>query len=60
MLFVAGTQLAMDMTVFGVRDIRSIPDSGEFTKTSDAIGKSKMDPFLATVFVAASFLLFWA
>lgn len=58
-----GGSLAMDMTAFGVRDTRSIPDSGEFKpSTSDASsskGRRGLDPMMGTIFLAASVMLFW-
>lgn len=50
----------MDMTAFGVRDIRSIPDSGEYRPlTSDAPRIRTSDPIAGFIFLAASLLLFW-
>lgn len=55
-----GIPLTMDMTAFGVRDLRSIPDSGEFKPlTSNAPRDRPFDPFIGTIFLAASLLLFW-
>ena len=54
---------AMDMTVFGVYDRSMIPQDGEFVspKKSDASSTHRhFDPTIATIFMAASLLLFWA
>lgn len=56
-----GVPLAMDMSVFGVRDMSVIPESGEFKPlTSDAVAtRGSFDPMLGAIFLAASVILFW-
>jgi hypothetical protein len=61
-------EYAMDMTVFGVYDRSKIPQDGQYTsykdKTSDASStvvaarRKAFDPMFATIFLAASLLLF--
>lgn len=58
-----GYQYAMDMTVFGINDrSKQIPGDGQYTsykdRTSDAASRT-FDPMIATIFLAASLLLFW-
>lgn len=55
----------MDMTVFGVKDRSNIPQDGSFTsfkdRASDASRMSRkgFDPMFATIFLAATLLIFW-
>lgn len=56
-------ELAMDMTVFGVRDLSIIPASGEFKPiTSDAMparmAVRAFDPVVGIIFLVASYILF--
>ena len=57
-------EYAMDMSVFGISDLSSIPSTGEFqpivTRTSAASGSPRpFDPMIALIFLAASVLVFW-
>lgn len=51
---------AMDMTVFGISDLRSIPSTGEYHSSAASSSKNgAFDPMVAFIFLAASLLVFW-
>ena len=57
----AAAPTAMDMSVFGIRDLRDIPQDGEFVNSSDApsLMRGRNSTLVAFIFLAASLLVFW-